>query len=297
MAATSTVVPPPRAVARRERRVLPGLPLTLGFALVYLSLLVLVPLGAVVLEASELTWEAFWAAVSSKRAVASYMLSFGAALAAAGINAVFGTLLGWVLVRYSFPGKRLIDSLVDLPFALPTAVAGIALTATWAPNGPMGGFFASLGIATAYSRIGIVIALVFVSLPFMVRTIQPVLETLDVALEEASASLGATRWQTFRHVVVPHLRPALVTGFSLSFARALGEYGSVVFISGNMPMRTEITPLLIMTQLEQFNYPAATALAVVMLIVSFAILLFVNGLQWRRARRTAAARPEPARKL
>jgi sulfate transport system permease protein len=276
--------------ARRARSPLPGLGLSLGYALTYMGLLVLVPLSTIVIKTASLEWDTFWATVSAPRAVASYGLSFGASLLAAVINCVFGTLVAWVLVRYRFPGSRLIDSLVDLPFAIPTAVAGIALTATWAPNGLLGGPLADLGIQAAYSRVGVLIAMVFVGLPFVVRTVQPVLEAVDAEIEEASATLGAGRLRTFVQVLLPHIAPALITGFALSFARALGEYGSVVFISGNMPMRTEITPLLIMTKLEQFDYGGATALALVMLLASFGILIFVNGLQWRHAKQHEAAR-------
>jgi sulfate transport system permease protein len=262
--------------------------LSVGVTLMYLSLIVLIPLSTIVIKTSSLTWSEFWSTITSDRALASYALSIGASLIAATINVIFGVALAWVLVRYRFFGRRIIDALVDLPFALPTAVAGIALTATWAPsNGFFGRYLHALGVDAAYSRLGVVIALVFIGLPFVVRTVQPVLAGLDPRVEEAAATLGASRWQTFYRVVLPALRPAIVTGFALAFARALGEYGSVVFISGNKPMQTEITPLLIMTKLEQFDYAGATALALVMLVGSFAILIAINGLTWRAQRRVA----------
>lgn len=266
-------------------RALPGFRLSLGITLVYLSLLVLIPLSMVIVKTSSLTWDQFWTTVSSERALHSYALSLGGALVAASINVVFGVLVAWVLVRYRFPGRGILDALVDLPFALPTAVAGIALTATWAPNGFLGKHLSALGISAAYSRLGVVIALTFMGLPFVVRTVQPVLASLDRRVEEAAATLGATPAQTFRRVTLPALRPAIVTGFALAFARGLGEYGSVVFMSGNMPMKTEITPLLIMTKLEQFDYAGATALALVMLVASFTILVAINGFTWRHRRR------------
>jgi sulfate transport system permease protein len=266
------------------RRALPGFGLSLGITLVYLTLLVLIPLSMVIVKTSSLTWQQFWSTVSSDRALYSYALSVGGALIAASINVVFGVIVAWVLVRYEFPGKRILDALVDLPFALPTAVAGIALTATWGPNGILG---KHLPFAAAYSRAGVVIALTFIGLPFVVRTVQPVLAAMDRRVEEAAATLGAWPAQTFWRVTLPALRPAIVTGFALAFARALGEYGSVVFMSGNMPMKTEITPLLVMTKLEQFDYAGATALALVMLVVSFAILVAINGLTWRRIRKPA----------
>jgi len=266
------------------KRALPGFRLSLGITLVYLSLLVLIPLSMVIVKTSSLTWSQFWSIVSSERALYSYALSLGGALIAASINVVFGVILAWVLVRYEFPGRRILDALVDLPFALPTAVAGIALTATWAPNGFLGKHLAALGISGAYSRLGVVIALTFIGLPFVVRTVQPVLAALDRRVEEAAATLGASPAQTFWRVTLPALRPAIVTGFALAFARALGEYGSVAFMSGNMPMKTEITPLLIMTKLEQFDYAGATALALVMLVASFAILIAINSLTWRARR-------------
>ncbi len=267
------------ALPSRPRSVLPGFRLTLGYSLLYLSVIVLIPLGAMFLKASAMTWPAFWEAVTSPRVLASYRLTFGVSLLAALINMIFGFLVAWVLGRYPFPGKRVVDAFVDLPFALPTAVAGIALAAIYSKNGWIGQFLEPLGIHAAFSRLGVLIALTFIGLPFVVRTVQPVLEDLEAELEEAALSLGASRWQTFRRVLLPPLYPALLTGFALAFARALGEYGSVVFISGNMPMRTEITPLLIITKLEQYDYAGATAIAVVMLLASFAILLVINLLQ------------------
>ncbi|HTB81233.1 MAG TPA: sulfate ABC transporter permease subunit CysT [Opitutaceae bacterium] len=270
---------------KSPRRVLPGFGLSLGFTLLYLGLIVLLPLSATVVKTLGLTWGQFWHEATSLRVLASYRLSFGASVLAAGINTVFGLIVAWVLVRYPLPGKRIFDALVDLPFALPTAVAGIALTAVYAPHGWIGRWLAPLGIQAAFSRLGVLIALTFIGLPFVVRTLQPVLENLEPELEEAAASLGANRLRTLRRVILPELLPTLLTGFALAFARALGEYGSVVFISGNMPMRTEITPLLIITKLEQYDYAGATALAVVMLAVSFCVLLVINLLQkwsnWR----------------
>jgi sulfate transport system permease protein len=273
-----------------RRRALPGFGLSLGITLAYLGLMVMIPLSMVVWRTSELSFGQFWAAISGDRAVAAFGLSLVASLIAASINVVMGVIVAWVLVRYPFPGKRIVDGMVDLPFALPTAVAGIALAATWAPNGILGKYLHAIGIEGAYSRLGVVIALTFIGLPFVVRTVQPVLEGLDPRLEEAAAMLGATRLQTFRRVVLPALRPAIVTGFALAFARALGEYGSVVFMSGNMPMKTEIAPFLIMTKLEQFDYAGATALALVMLVASFAILVAINGLTWRSKRGRATTR-------
>jgi sulfate transport system permease protein len=265
--------------------VLPGFSLTLGFTLLYLSLIVLIPLSATFAKAASTTWEVFWRTVSDPRVLASYRLSFGASLVAAVVNAGFGLLVAWVLVRYRFAGKRLIDSLVDLPFALPTAVAGIALTAVYAGNGWIGSLIEPLGIKVAFTPLGVIIALTFIGLPFVVRTVQPVLEDLEQEAEDAAASLGADRWQTFRRVIFPAIWPALLTGFALAFARAVGEYGSVIFIAGNMPMVSEITPLLIVTKLEQYDYAGATAIAVVMLIASFLLLLAINLLQWWSARR------------
>ena len=272
----------------RPHGVLPGFGLTLGFSVLYLSLIVLIPLGALLLKTAGLTWEEFWTIVTAPRVLASYRLSFGASLAAALINLVSGLLVAWVLVRYTFPGRKLLDALVDLPFALPTAVAGIALTALYAPNGWIGRYLAPYDLKVAYTPLGVTIALTFISLPFVVRTVQPVLQEMESELEEAAASLGAFRWQTFIRVIMPTLTPALLTGFSLAFARALGEYGSVVFISGNMPMKTEIVPLLIITKLEQYDYSGATAIATVMLLASFVLLLLINVLQWwNGARRTS----------
>ena len=277
-----------RPVARHN--VLPGFSLTLGTTLAYLSLIVLVPMVAVFATAATLTWEQFVGAVTSPRVLAAYRLSFGAALGAATINAVFGLVFAWVLVRYRFPGKRLIDALVDLPFALPTAVAGIALSAIYAPNGWIGALFAPLGIKLAYTPVGVLLALVFVGLPFVVRTVQPVLEDLDVDVEQAAASLGASRWQTFRRVLLPAVLPAVLTGFALAFARSVGEYGSVIFIAGNLPMVSEIAPLMIISRLEQYDYAGATAIAVVMLMISFVLLLAINLLQGWMQRTGAKAR-------
>ncbi len=266
----------------KRHSVLPGFDLALGFALLYISIIVLIPLSAVFLKTFTMTWGAFWDTVTSPRVMASYRLTFGASLAAAALNAVFGLLVTWVLVRYDFPFKRIVDALVDLPFALPTAVAGIALTALYAQNGWIGSL---LPFKVAFTPIGVFVALTFIGLPFVVRTVQPVLEDLQKELEEAAATLGATRWQTFRLVILPTLAPALLTGFALAFARALGEYGSVIFIAGNMPMVSEITPLLIITKLEQYDYAGATAIAVVMLVLAFTLLLAINLLQaWARNR-------------
>ena len=264
----------------RRHSVLPGFNLALGITLLYLGLIVLVPLSAAFIKTAALTWEQFWDIVTAPRVVASYKLTFGASFLAASINAVFGLIVAWVLVRYQFPGKRVVDALVDLPFALPTAVAGIALTAIYAPNGWLGRYFELAGIKVAFTPLGVLVALVFIGLPFIVRTVQPVLEDLEAELEEAAATLGASRWQTFSRVLLPTLLPALLTGFALAFARAVGEYGSVVFIAGNMPMISEITPLIIITKLEQYDYKGATAVAVVMLLVSFVLLLLINYLQW-----------------
>ena len=271
-----------------RRSVLPGFGPALGFTLTYLGLIVLIPVATLFVRSSGLGWHAFWHTVTDPRVVASYRLSFGAALTAALINSVFGALAAWVLTRYRFPGRRLMDALVDLPFALPTAVAGIALTTLYAPGGWVGSRLAPLGIEVAYAPVGVVLALTFIGLPFVVRTVQPVLQDLELELEEAAASLGASRWQTVRRVLLPALAPALLTGFALSFARAIGEYGSVVFISGNMPFRTEVAPLLIMTKLEQFDYAGGAAIAVVMLVSSFALLLGINLLQWAGRRRASA---------
>jgi sulfate/thiosulfate transport system permease protein len=274
----------------KHRRVLPGFGLTLGFTLLYLSLIVLIPLSTLALKTASMGWGPFWATVTSPRVVASYRLTFGASLVAAVINAVFGLIVAWVLVRYRFPGQRLVDALVDLPFALPTAVAGIALTMLYAPNGWLGRpLQEAFGTKVAFTPLGIVVALTFIGLPFVVRTLQPVIEDLDVEVEEAAASLGAGRRQTFARVIVPALLPAWITGFALAFARALGEYGSVVFIAGNMPMKTEITSLLIITKLEQYDYAGATAIAMVMLAASFLLLGAINRLQSWTSRRGAAA--------
>lgn len=276
-------------MAKKHNNVLPGFNLSLGFTIFYLSLIVLIPLSAAFIKTSTLNFHEFWVAVASPRVVASYKLTFGASLIGASINGVFGLLTAWVLTRYTFPGKRIIDALVDLPFALPTAVAGIALTAIYAPNGWIGSLLAPHGIKVAFTPIGVVIALTFIGLPFVVRTVQPVLEDLEAETEEAAASLGANRWQTFSKIIFPAIAPALLTGFSLAFARAIGEYGSVIFIAGNMPMVSEITPLIIITKLEQYDYAGATAVAVVMLVISFLLLLAINGLQWWSSRRNVSA--------
>ncbi|MBL8438063.1 MAG: sulfate ABC transporter permease subunit CysT [Zoogloeaceae bacterium] len=276
--------------AKGARQVLPGFGLTLGVTVFYLALIVLVPLSAVFAKAAGLGWDGFVAAVTAPRVVASYKLSFGASLIAAAINSVFGLLLAWTLVRYRFPGKRLVDALIDLPFALPTAVAGIALTALYAPNGWLGRLLEPLGVQVAFGPLGVLVALVFIGVPFVVRTVQPILEDLEVELEEAAASLGASRGQTFRHVILPVLVPALLTGFALAFARAVGEYGSVIFIAGNIPLVSEITPLMIITKLEQFDYAGATAIAVVMLVFSFVLLLIINALQAWSSWQTGRAR-------
>ena len=264
----------------RSSSVLPGFGPALGFTVFYLSLVVLIPLSAAFIKTFELSWGEFVGVVTTPRVLASYKLTFGASLIGALLNAFFGLVVAWVLVRYTFPGKKIVDALVDLPFALPTAVAGITLSALYAKNGWIGSLLEPHGIKVAYTPIGIVVALTFIGLPFVVRTVQPVLEDLEGEVEEAAASLGATRWQTFRRVIVPALTPALLTGFALAFARAVGEYGSVIFIAGNMPMISEITPLLIITKLEQYEYSQATAIAVVMLVLSFLLLLLINLLQW-----------------
>lgn len=266
-------------------RVIPGFKLALGYTLFYLGLIVLIPLSAVFLKTATMTWEAFWSSISSERVLASYKLSFGAALIGAALNVVFGGIVAWVLVRYRFAGKKIVDALVDLPFALPTAVAGIALTALYSTNGWIGQYLEPLGIKVAFTPLGVVVALTFIGLPFVVRTVQPVLEEAERELEEAAASLGANRLQTFASVIFPTILPALLTGFALAFARATGEYGSVIFIAGNMPMVSEITPLFIVTRLEQYDYAGATAIAVVMLAASFTMLLTINLLQaWTRKR-------------
>jgi sulfate/thiosulfate transport system permease protein len=290
MAAAATLgVPMPgaggAAPAGGSRKVLPGFNLTLGYTMLYLSLIVLIPLSALVFKSFTLGWPAFWAAISSPRVVASYRLTFGASFIAALVNALFGLLVAWVLVRYRFPGKKIVDALVDLPFALPTAVAGIALTALLAGNGWIGQYLEPLGIKLAFNPNGVVIALIFIGLPFVVRTVQPVLEDNELELEEAAMCLGATRWQTFTRVIFPAIAPALLTGFAMAFARAIGEYGSVIFIAGNVPMVSEITPLVIIGKLEQYDYAGATAVAVVMLALSFTLLLVINALQaWQRQR-------------
>ncbi len=291
-----------RSLIGRRQSIIPGFGLTLGFTILYLSLVVLIPLSATFLETSKIGWSQFWHVVLAPRALAAYGLSFGAALIGATINFVFGTLVAWVLVRYTFALKRILDALVDLPFALPTAVAGIALTTLYARSGWFGGPLASVGLHVAFTRLGIVVALTFVGLPFVVRTVQPVLEDLDRELEEAAASLGAGRWQTFARVLYPAIFPAALTGFALAFARGVGEYGSVIFIAGNMPMRTEIAPLLIVTKLEEYDYSGATAIAVVMLVVSFAFLVAINMLQrWstrqERAEAVVASPLRPAMEL
>jgi sulfate transport system permease protein len=270
---------------RRSRGVLPGFGLSTGFTVLYLCVVVLVPLSTLALRTSALSWADALKVVASPRALASYRLTFGASLAAAGANVVFGVLVAWVLARYRFPGRSLVDAVVDLPFALPTAVSGIALTAVYSKNGWIGHWLEPLGIQAAFSPLGVALALTFIGLPFVIRTVQPVLEDLDPELEEAAAVLGAGRWETFRRIIFPAVLPAAITGFALAFARALGEYGSVVFISGNMPLRTEIAPLLIMTRLEQYDYAGASAIACVLLGASFVLLLAINRLQaWTRSR-------------
>ncbi|MCX7177571.1 MAG: sulfate ABC transporter permease subunit CysT [Proteobacteria bacterium] len=275
-----------RQVLLTRHSVLPGFGLALGFTLLYLSLIVLIPLSATFFKSATMGWPAFWEAITTPRVLASLRLTFGASLIAALCNAVFGLLVAWVLVRYQFVGKKLIDAFVDLPFALPTAVAGIALTALYASNGLIGQLLVPYDIKVAFTPLGIVVALTFIGLPFVVRTVQPVLEDLEAELEEAAACLGANRLQTFRRIILPAIGPALLTGFALAFARAIGEYGSVVFIAGNMPMISEIAPLLIITKLEQYDYAGATAIAVVMLVISFLLLLAINLLQWWSSRRT-----------
>jgi len=268
----------------KQHSVLPGFNLALGFTLLYLSLIVLIPLSAAFIHTAKLSWPEFWNTVTAPRVIASYRLTFGASLAAATVNAFFGLLVAWVLVRYPFPGKRLVDALIDLPFALPTSVAGITLTAIYTGNGWIGQYLEPMGIRIAFTPAGVFVALTFIGLPFVVRTVQPVLEEIEQELEEAAAMLGATRWQTFRRIIFPAVLPALATGFALAFARAIGEYGSVIFIAGNIPMVSEITPLLIITKLEQYDYAGATAIATVMLVISFTLLLFINLLQWQARR-------------
>lgn len=273
----------------KHHSILPGFNLALGFTLLYLSLIVLIPLSAAFIHTAQLSWLEFWQTVTAPRVMASYRLTFGASLAAALVNAFFGLLVAWVLVRYTFPGKRLIDALIDLPFALPTSVAGITLTAIYAGNGWLGQYLEPIGIKVAFTPIGVFVALTFIGLPFVVRAVQPVLEDIEKELEEAAAMLGATRWQTFQRIIFPTILPALLTGFALALARAIGEYGSVIFIAGNIPMVSEITPLLIITKLEQYDYTGATAIAVVMLVISFGLLLIINLLQWWIRHRKAIA--------
>ena len=275
---------PANNIVGKKTRVLPGFHLTLGYTLLYLSLIVLIPLSAVVWKTTSLTWHEFWQVITMPQAMAAYRLSFGVSFLAALVNGIFGLIVAWVLVRYNFFGKRIVDALVDLPFALPTAVAGITLAYIYGPHGWIGSVLEPMGIKVANTRLGIFVALTFIGLPFIVRTVQPVIEDLDPELEEAAASMGATRWQTFWRVIFPVLSPALLTGFSLSFARALGEYGSVVFISSNIPMKTQILPLLIMSEIDGFQIGKATALAVVMLVISFVLLLTINVLQWWTSR-------------
>lgn len=264
----------------KQPTVLPGFSLTLGFSVFYFSLIVLIPLSGLFVKTSTLSWEQFWGIITTPRAIASYQLTFGASIVGAIINGLFGSIIAWVLVRYQFPGRSAIDALVDLPFALPTAVAGITLAAIYSSNGWIGRFLEPLGIKVAFTPLGALVALTFIGLPFVVRTVQPVLQDLDKEVEEAAATLGANRWQTFRAIIVPELWPALLTGIAMAFARSVGEYGSVIFIAGNMPLKSEITPLLIMTKLEQYDYAGATALGVVMLAVSFLLALAINLLQW-----------------
>ncbi|OGW35020.1 MAG: sulfate ABC transporter permease subunit CysT [Nitrospirae bacterium GWC2_56_14] len=273
--------------AQKRSHLLPGLKPTLGYTVFYLSLIVLLPLSALMLKAAGLTWQEFVTTVTAPRVIASYRVTFGAALGAAAVNALFGVLVAWVLVRYTFPGKRLIDALIDLPFALPTAVAGITLATVYSSNGWIGQIIEPLGIKVAYTPRGIIVAMIFIGLPFVVRTVQPVLEELETETEEAAACLGASRLQTFTRVLLPTMLPAILTGFALAFARAIGEYGSIIFIAGNMPNISEITPLIIITKLEQFDYAGATAIAVVMLVASFTLLLGINLLQ-KWSRRSAA---------
>jgi sulfate/thiosulfate transport system permease protein len=271
----------------KRRSILPGFGLSMGYAVLYLSLIVLLPVSMLFLKASTMEWPALWSIVSSERALASYRLTFGTAFIASLVNVIFGFLVAWILVRYRFPGRNMIDAMIDLPFALPTAVAGIALTTLFTETGWIGQYLVGYGIKVAFTPLGIVVALIFIGLPFVVRTVQSVLEELDAEYEEAASCLGANRLQIFLKVIMPNLWPAVITGFALAFARTIGEYGSVVFISGNMPMKTEIAPLLIMTRLEQFDYPGATAIAVVMLLISFILLFAINLLQWWSSRRLA----------
>jgi sulfate transport system permease protein len=280
-----TTVPAPAGWRFRKPSVIPGFGLTLGLSLAYLTLIILIPLSGLVWRSAALGWADFWAIATDTRTLNSLKISFGTALIAAIVNVIFGTVVAWVLVRYHFPGRRIVDAMVDLPFALPTAVAGIALTTLYAPNGWLGSLLAPLGIKVAYTPLGIIVALVFIGLPFVVRTVQPIMEEIDKEVEEAAATLGASRFQTITRVLAPGLTPAILTGFALAFARGVGEYGSVIFIAGNLPNVSEITPLLIVIRLEEFNYPAATAIAAIMLLISFAMLLVVNLLQaWSRKR-------------
>ncbi len=290
MTASLPIAPATGTARRRSRSVIPGFGLTLGFTILYLSLIVLIPLAGVFFKAAGLGWHGVWDVVTSARVLAALKLSFGAALIGAGINAIFGPLVAWVFVRYEFPGKHAFDAIIDLPFALPTAVAGIALTSLYAGNGWIGQFLEPMGIKVAFTPLGVIVACTFIGLPFVVRTLQPVLEDADKELEEAAASLGANRWQTVVRVILPTVLPALLTGFALAFARAVGEYGSIIFIAGNLPMVSEIAPLLIIIKLEEFDYAGATAVAAAMLVLSFALLLAVNGLQaWTRLRNGARA--------
>ncbi|MED4600768.1 sulfate ABC transporter permease subunit CysT [Paenibacillus validus] len=271
--------------AWKERSILPGFGISMGFTVLYLSLIVLFPLSAIFIKTSGMGWSDFWGTIADERVIASLKISFGTSLAAAAINSIFGFIVAWVLVRYTFPGKKIVDALVDLPFALPTAVAGIALTTIYSQNGWIGKLIEPHGIKIVFTPLGITLALTFIGIPFVVRTLQPVIEELEKDVEEAAVSLGAGRWRTFRSIIFPALFPALITGFTLAFARGVGEYGSVVFIAGNMPMKTEIAPLLIMTKLEQYNYAGATAIALVMLLISFVTLFVINLIQWRANRR------------
>jgi len=278
----------PMTLVLKQPSVLPGFGLTLGFALFYFSLIVLIPLSGLFFKTSTLTWEQFVHTVTEPRALASYQLTFGASFLGALVNGFFGSVVAWVLVRYRFPGRSIVDALVDLPFALPTAVAGITLTAIYSANGWIGQVIEPLGLKVAFTPLGVLVALTFIGLPFVVRTVQPVLQDLDKEVEEAATTLGANRWQTIRAVIMPELWPALLTGMAMAFARSVGEYGSVIFIAGNMPLKSEITPLLIMTKLEQYDYAGATALGVVMLVASFLLVLMINLLQWwSSARHTA----------
>ena len=278
--------------AFKEKRVLPGFGITMGFTLLYITFLVLIPVSMVFINSSQIGCEKFWEIVSNERVVASLKISFSTSLLAATVNTIFGLILAWVLERYTFPGKKIMDGFIDLPFALPTAVAGIALTTLYAQNGYIGKLFAPYGIKISYTPLGITLALIFISFPFVVRTVQPVLQSMEIEVEEAATSLGATRRQIFFKVILPELLPALITGFALAFARALGEYGSVVFISGNMPLKTEITPLLIRTKLEQYDYAGGTAIAAIMLILSFAMLFFINFFQWWAGNKHSTVRGE-----